>query len=1158
MSSHPIFNVLSSEPLPKKHFLLEASAGTGKTFAIENIFVRLIIEGNVIGSSIFYPSINQIAVLTFTRAAAAELKYRIRTKLTQTHDILLSGLVNEQIDKAAPDYIKVLLSKEPEEIFKSIQRIELAITHFNDHKITTIHGFCSQILQELSIQLNLSLSQNIQQSILPQPQLKKIILQSFHACLEESSILPEQLNHLLNSPSYKSNLTLLIDHFHKVLSRSAPIDLPGNAIVPATELHSFAKNWQKNYKSNNLNSYDLFGHLQGTTSRSGELKQPFAPLAKWLDSLNSQNADLVTLIQAAKNLPSAFYKTEIKKRSASSLNSEDLNNCNLILNELIPLLKKQFNRDYLFAKLAKQMQQKIQPILADKEAILFDTLVDIIHEHKSKPALFSYLRKELQACIIDEFQDTDSKQWEIFSSFCLKDNWQGKLILVGDPKQSIYRFRGADIYTYLNAQQSIGPNTTSSLTHNWRSHPKMVDALNLLFNEKITPNLFYLPSQNTTLNIPPLVAGNTSLDWPIKDYDQALHLMVPCKQFFSTSKSLYRGYTSHILPFVIQEIIKLYKNKAIPLHKIAILVKNRQQAKLVEQSLKQSSIPYSPLEAPPLFESNAYYLIKHTLKACASFAIRDIQQMLLNNIFNLSKQDLEQLELDISQQPKLWTHLSQQLKICKNALLEKGLGSMIETLMYHTSWLSQTPIGYSIRESQHAIEIEQILEALENNTQTTNPKEILSALETIKANMGSETTTAKAPQEHCVQIYTLHGSKGLEFDVVFALGVTERSPAKKADFILTSQNKTQKQIWVEENSQEYEINLQDLEAEKLRLFYVAMTRAKYLLYIPLFMLDDNHHKIKHGQASALELYIAQRSAHNSEANSPDYALINNNSILQFLKQLEKHKNEVCVHSIESSLCSSHKLQVNHIKPATLFTSPPTLNWDSYDTFSFSSMKNSQGTIKTNSTTNSSGPMIPKLPKGTFFGSFIHQILEHIPFKIIQDQKDTDLPSSGLIDYIRESLTYSPYTDLLEVILEQIYTALTYPLFNTLNSKLAICDLNERSFLREPHFLFQQSSKTHAFERIQGYIDAVVLIDDTLFILDWKTNDNGPYYYDYTQENLHNLMVQHNYSLQAKLYEKALKKRIQEKAFCNYRFGNTTYIFLRGLSISEQTGIYTIN
>src|SRR5690606_15460837 len=119
------------------------------------------------------------------------------------------------------------------------------------------------------------------------------------------------------------------------------------------------------------------------------------------------------------------------------------------------------------------------------------------------PKFKAKVRQKYQAAIIDEFQDTDKVQWDIFQKLFIEEPLQA-LYLVGDPKQSIYRFRKADIYTYLAARVTLGEENAYVLDTNYRSSKSLVSALNALFERPF----LYLPKLKEILPFYPVKAGS--------------------------------------------------------------------------------------------------------------------------------------------------------------------------------------------------------------------------------------------------------------------------------------------------------------------------------------------------------------------------------------------------------------------------------------------------------------------------------------------------------------------------------------------------------------------------------------------------------------------------------------------------------------------------
>ena len=228
---------------------------------------------------------------------------------------------------------------------------------------------------------------------------------------------------------------------------------------------------------------------------------------------------------------------------------------------LFPLLEEASHPKKLQQRLARDFEEYRR----ENEAISPDDLLLRVQEALKTPAFLAQVQKRYRAVVIDEFQDTDPVQWEIFDTLFGSADLAA-FYLVGDPKQSIYAFRKADVYTFLTAGKKFGKEAHAYLDTNYRSEQGLVAQLNALFSDK---EWMDLPQWNTTLSIPASRAA--------KEGEGRLLFLVTAPDEES------------YFPFIVHEITRLQ----VPLESIAILVKDRYQAKRIQQFLQAWNIPSS-------------------------------------------------------------------------------------------------------------------------------------------------------------------------------------------------------------------------------------------------------------------------------------------------------------------------------------------------------------------------------------------------------------------------------------------------------------------------------------------------------------------------------------------------------------------------------------
>jgi ATP-dependent exoDNAse (exonuclease V) beta subunit (contains helicase and exonuclease domains) len=579
------FNVADRSQSVHRNAILEASAGTGKTYTIENIVSRLIISDD-------QPlTIDKILVMTFTRAATRELKDRIRTSLVNN----LSRLKKSIITTDTPDYLAAYIEKGPESIKKAIRSIEEALLSFDSAQIFTIHSFCWRMLKNhaMEAQIGLEASSREDQS-LDMTKLRQAIRDFLRTQLLMPSYSPQQLKllaskfkndadklttSLLNEASKGINivpsrsfdeLLLLFQNAIELLqSQFSPVQEKIKEDLITLSLRYRGLNTAKNILKNEfVEMFDRFCLLFNKPSLSSD--------------------DLEYLIANGLFITDYFFAENInQKPSANSKRALHYPSFIDASRDLLePIINEARNVAAIFSRVASDCSRFIQKYQEDEELFGHN---DLLHQMRSaidNPSFANCIRGLYSAVIVDEFQDTDPVQWEVFSQLFANESfpWRGYLILVGDPKQSIYSFRQADIYTYLSAIKRLGPDAYATLNTNYRSVPTLVDAINVLF--KSSQGIFALP--------------RISQDLPYKDVKAGVPAQCdtdPRLQFWSaTYDGNPKGFlkaveAQYFFPAIADEIIRLHETKGVTLSRNAVLVTDRYQSARLIAYLKSRNIP---------------------------------------------------------------------------------------------------------------------------------------------------------------------------------------------------------------------------------------------------------------------------------------------------------------------------------------------------------------------------------------------------------------------------------------------------------------------------------------------------------------------------------------------------------------------------------------
>ncbi|HEV8051418.1 MAG TPA: 3'-5' exonuclease, partial [Parachlamydiaceae bacterium] len=433
------------------------------------------------------------------------------------------------------------------------------------------------------------------------------------------------------------------------------------------------------------------------------------------------------------------------------------------------------------------------------------------------------------------------------------------------------------------------------------------------------------------------------------------------------------------------------------------------------------------------------------------------------------------------------------------------------------------------------------------------------------------------PEKEGIRILTIHSSKGLEFEIVFALGVIRRSRKPSAFIPIIQKNYPPQLTPVEsEDDPEYIKYLLEQDAEKLRQLYVAFTRAKQRLYIPLFF-EGSGKACDSGMASSIELYLTlmyQPQIPFKELYQR-IPLLNADNVLKMIRKLGEQSSITFsgLEEIQGWMKESNFLSVDD-EPVLRESKRAIVPGTPYYMHSFTALSKSSSQIqdlhthqpvleincdvRPPSDYNSIDKTAHTLPAGSATGTLLHSLLELIPFNIAQYGKG----SIQLLRFVDRHIERTPFKAWREVIADMLFAALTAPL-SVGASMFSLKDLAEDRCYREHEFVYRASQSFHPeFEErpgfLKGVIDLIFECDGKFCILDWKSNWLGPDESHYSETSMNQAMCEHDYYLQAKIYKEALErylKLIDDRPF-EELFGGVFYVFLRGLDGSDS-GTFSI-
>ncbi|MBT8467730.1 MAG: UvrD-helicase domain-containing protein, partial [Deltaproteobacteria bacterium] len=447
--------------------LVEASAGTGKTYAITTYFVRAILELGL--------GPEQILVVTYTKAATAELRVRARKRIAEALALLEPS--EEQAD-ALSEVVGIAIERLGRSEVE--RRLRNAIGNMDQAAILTIHGFCQRLLQEYPLEFGIDFDLEVSEDA---GALHSELAVDFWAselydqgewllqALSQANIGPDQLAQLatvavmpgteiLGPEPREANENLVADWL-ELRRRAAELWTGERAQVCEILLHNEDFNRQKY----NLKSIPK----------------------KWIPELDAFFGETRFAYPPAC-LPLLAQGKMTMKKGREEPEHEFFKGCRSLWDAheaLVPMLDHAvFEVQRRFIDRARSASRKRR----DETAVFtFDDLLTAVYAplHPSltgsaasnRDGLIAKISKAYPLALVDEFQDTDSVQYGIFRAVY----GEGAAVYVGDPKQAIYSFRGADVFSYIGASTDVGERK-HTLKTNWRSDPALVEGVNALFS----------------------------------------------------------------------------------------------------------------------------------------------------------------------------------------------------------------------------------------------------------------------------------------------------------------------------------------------------------------------------------------------------------------------------------------------------------------------------------------------------------------------------------------------------------------------------------------------------------------------------------------------------------------------------------------------------
>jgi len=1166
---------------PSSRVLIEASAGTGKTFTIAGLFARFIAEGRC--------KADELLVVTFTKAATKELKARIYERLRNCRE-LLSDTNQPDPDKYGKDFLQSFKDNR-----KALERIQKAIANFDEVTISTIHGFCQSVLNEYLLLSRIPVKWELEENNLLLEEIVKDYWRRFVGDCNDSAydeLLFEFFSKIAESPeklfklvdSIISNPHAVIEPDRRTLCEPEPFFKEILSVKDRIKVI-----WEKDKEE--IYRELVESNLSGFTQRN---------LNKWSSDIDgivwTNNPDYINSKYLDKFCASYQDNPDNYKKGGRQhfFDREFYKLCDrlLILSESLEEAKTAFLLEIL-----ESVQKEYEAKRETRSTFSYDDLLNVMAKSLNGPNgnyFAEILRNKFPVALVDEFQDTDPVQYEIFSSIYQKKDKSVSLIMIGDPKQAIYEFRGADVFAYMQARNDADKESRFTLHYNYRSNPGVINSVNKLFSNKkdalILDNFYFSDAGHGNVEKRLLQNGK---EIPPMQLIINRHEEERFQNKSQLRKAIYRDVSRRIALLIkdgADELLTI-DDKPLEAGDITVLVNSHKEGDNIKDQLKKLHIRSVKISRQNVFSSPEAYRIQLLLEGVTDSGNTNAIRKLMMSGFrglNLSEfPDGDDEKLNI---------LLEELDFFRIRMMNDGFYPAFRWLLFEKKGLSMiSELDHTDRVISNIFQIAELCNRAEQK-HSFQPEGLLRWLSKKRK---EETITRDEDQlrlendSELVKIITIHNSKGLSYPVVFAPFLWNTTQMKTELPVSYHRKKeyeyarvlnysyfqsTQKKVALREA-------LIEKTAEEVRKSYVAITRARYANFIYWGVTQDTCYSglgailsgreklepyfnsgvnLKNGTGDLHPHYYSSCLEELSETHPDLFSL----SVLndQLLDKAEPAK-------VEPGVFRSKSFDAIHrLKPGkSLFSFSSLMLRESDSVYKPDYDEWTTGIVRDEPVDISQPFSLFQFPRGAVAGTIIHKVFES---QIFGDKEKAKLPETveKLLNVNRLDQKWSAC--LLKMIEDVNQTALPASEDDVIYlSKLGEEDqLSEMEFQLksnepDPHDLIKlirngsfklKERKSNIQSFMKGFIDLIVWQNDKAYIIDYKSNYLGDEFNDYKTEKLLEEMKDKSYDIQYHFYTLALSKYL-EKRIPGYdyakHFGGVFYLFVRGIHPGGKTGIY---
>jgi exodeoxyribonuclease V beta subunit len=1183
------FDLLSS-PLEGTN-LIEAGAGTGKTYAIAGLFLRLLLEKNL--------SVDEILVVTFTQAATEELRDRIRRKIREAMDAFAQGATED-------GFLQQLVQKQSDSA-EAVRRLGEALRGFDEAAISTIHGFCHRMLFEKAFESGTLFETEL---VTDEETLKREACDDFwrtHVATASALFVHYVTRHNVTPESLR---TLLANRVDQPYLRIVPVVEKTDSDREEKAFTACFRKVQQTWPSARKDVEAILLHERSLNRNM--YKQ--AKIPEWLEAMDR----LAASRGQAPFLFDNFHKfttTHIAgavKKDGKTPEHLFFDLCDA-LQRAQEALDRAFSRRLLHLK-TRLFHEVRAALTGKKREKNVQTFADLLWGLRSALAgrggerLSRAVRARFKAALIDEFQDTDPVQYAIFKEIFGQE--ESQLFFIGDPKQAIYGFRGADVFAYMEAARDA--STRYTLRENWRSEPRLITAINTLFSESRQPFVYdeipFQPAGPAKAKDSEILRVDGRHEPPFQMWFLgASDASAPGKP---VSKTVARDRIAEAVAAEISRLLKLAKAKRAilggrPLSEgdMAVMVRRNDEATLMQEALSTLRIPSVLYTTRNLFDSHEAMETERVLAALVEPSNEILSRAALaTDMMGYGGEGLDALMED----EENWEARLMQFRRYHELWQERGFIRMFRTLLSEEGVLERLiRLLGGERRNTNMLHLMEVLHQISVERKLTRA----GVLKWLSEQRAPETRRREEHQlrlesdEKAVRVVTIHRSKGLEYPVVFCPFVWDRSDMKKTkDPITFHHEKNGMRLTLDLGSAQMDENrpLAEKEqlAENLRLLYVALTRAKCRVYLVWGRFNEAETS---APAYLLHAPPAEDGKNTVRAIGEHVKSLGNEALWAGLRKVvDKAQGSMALYSMpegpgearapvsrEEAPLAARPFGARidrrwKISSFSSLTSGSRHGEELADRDAWLSPVEEEAPALEDTEAEKALSGIFAFPKGTKAGVFLHDLLEHLDF--------TSEHAASIKRLVLEKLVQHGFEEIwLDTILNMVQKVLSVPL-ELEQQDFSLSRISNGERLNEVEFYFplklitpadlekidlragQPQGAMEVPERVgrlefapvrgymKGFMDLVFRFEDRFYLVDWKSNFLGSRVEDYDGPRMAAAMAESFYTLQYHLYTVALHQYLKVKQpgyDYGKHFGGVYYVFLRGVDPDKgpQYGVF---